>query len=258
MPIDVAHIEFFVLLFLRITTAFAVMPIFRNAAVPSMTKAGLGAIMAFMLVPVLEAQMPIPSGTILDFVGLSLKETVCGILLGFAGQTLFFAVEVAGQLLGFQAGFSMVSAIDPNTEAESTVITQVYNLMAMMVFLSLDGHHMLLKALVGSFHTIPVGMLAPDARLAQWGISMVTTILADGIRIAAPLMVTLLLTDIGLGILTRVAPTLNVFVLGFPLKIGITLVVISITMGTVATIFTKQYADFSLSYGAFQKILTTP
>jgi flagellar biosynthesis protein FliR len=258
MPVDIAHIEFFVLIFIRLVSAFAVLPIFRNAAFPTMTKAGLAGLMALLLMPTLQAQMPPPSGTVLDFVNLGVRETACGILLGFAGQTLFFAVEICGQLLGFQAGFSMVSAIDPNTETESTVLTQIYNLMAMMVFLSIDGHHMLLKALSQSLHTIPVGGLMVDGRLSQWGITTISTILADGIRMAAPLMMTLLLTDIGLGILTRVAPTLNVFVLGFPLKIGITLVVVSMTMGVVASIFTSRYAEFAQGYSVFQKMLSTP
>ena len=258
MPIDVAHIEIFVLLFIRLVSALAVLPIFRNEAIPPMVKAGLAAVLSFSLVPTLHGALPAPSGTIFDFAGLALKETACGILLGFAGQTLFYAVEVAGQMIGFQSGFSMVSSIDPNTEADSTVLTQVYNLFAMMIFLTLNGHHMMLMAVVDSLKTIPIGALSVDGRLAQWFTEVATSILADGVRLAAPLMVTLLLTDVALGILTRVAPTLNVFVLGFPLKIGLTLVMVSLTLGVVANIFTAQYSHFMQDFKVFERILVSP
>jgi flagellar biosynthetic protein FliR len=255
MPFDVAQIEFFVLIFVRIVTALAVLPIFRNAAFPAMAKAGLAGAMALLLLPSLQTQLPSTSGSLFAFFNLAIRESLCGILIGFAGQALFFAVEVGGQLLGFQAGFSIVASIDPNTEAESTVLTQTYNLMAMMVFLSIGGHHMMLRALADSLTTVPVGGLAADGRLAQWGVTMAGTALTVGIKLAAPLMVTLLLTDIGLGILTRVAPTMNVFVLGFPLKIGVTLVVVSLTMGVAASIFTMEYSEYARNINVFHKLL---
>ncbi len=115
MPIDIARIELFTLVFIRLTAAFAVLPIFGHSAFPSMGKAGLAAAIALLLVPSLGA-LPPASGTLIDFSLLALRETACGVLLGFAGQFLFWGVDIAGQLIGFQAGFSVVSAIDPATE----------------------------------------------------------------------------------------------------------------------------------------------
>jgi len=258
MLIDIHQIEFFVLVFIRIAAAFAVLPLFSHSATPTMVKAGLAGAIALLLVPTLSGTLPPPSGTILDFLLLASRETVCGILLGLAGQFLFYGVDVAGQLLGFQAGFSVVSSIDPNTESQSTVITQVYNLVVMLVFLAIDGHHAMLKAICDSFHQIPVGQLVVDGRFSQWMLAGVQTVMVDGIRLAAPLMVTLLLTDVGLGILTRVAPTMNVFVIGFPLKVSITLIMLSMTLGVVASIFSTQYMDYVHQIPSFLKLLSRP
>jgi len=258
MPMDISQIEFFVLVFLRTVTALAVLPVFGHVAFPAMTKAGLAGLISLLLVPVLASRMPAPSGTMMDFFLLAMRETVCGLLLGFAGHFVFYAVEIAGQLVGFQAGFSVVASIDPNTESQSTVITQFYNIVALLVFVTINGHHYLLQALTDSFRVIPVGTLHVDGRLSQWTLQVVTGVMADGIRLAAPLMVTLFLADVGLGILTRVAPTLNVFVLGFPLKVAITLLMIAMTLGAVVTIFTGQVGQFARGLSPFLKLLAVP
>ncbi len=258
MLIDVHQIEFFVLVFIRIASAFAVLPLFSHSAMPTVAKAGLAAAMALLLVPTLSGTLPPPSGTLIDFFLLALRETVCGVLLGFAGQFLFYAVDIAGQLIGFQAGVSVVSSIDPNTEAQSTVLTQLYNIIAMLIFLAIDGHHAMIKAVCDSLHAVPVGKLVVDGRFSEWTLAAVQGVMVDGVRLAAPLMVTLLLTDVGLGILTRVAPTMNVFVVGFPLKVAITLLMISMTLGILASVFTFQYSEYVRHTPAFLKLLTGP
>jgi flagellar biosynthesis protein FliR len=258
MLIVANQIGLFVLVFIRIASALVVLPFFGHSACPQLIKAGLAAVLAMLLLPGLPAGLPPVSGTVIDFFLLALRETACGILIGFAGQFLFWGVEIAGQLIGFQAGFSVVSSIDPNTESQSTVLTQFYNIVAMLVFLGLDGHHMMLRAIADSLHTIPVGQLGMDGRLQVWLLAAIKGVMADGIRLAAPLMVTLLLTDVGLGVLTRIAPTLNVFVIGFPLKVAISLLMISTTLTIVATVFTAQYGEFARHMPAYLKLLRAP
>jgi flagellar biosynthesis protein FliR len=258
MPIDISQVELFVLVFIRATAALAVLPVFGHTATPSTVKAGFAAALAFLLIPALPAANLAPSGALLNLLLLAMRETICGILIGLAGRFLFYSIEIAGQLIGFQAGFSVVSSIDPNTEAESTVFTQFYNIAAMLIFLAIDGHHTMLRALTDSFMIIPIGKLSVGTGLMQWTLSAVSQILADGVRLAAPLMVTLLLTDIGLGILVRVAPMMNVFVVGFPLKVAITMIMVSLTLGGVMTVFMFQYADYTRHLPSFLKLLATP
>ena len=150
---------------------------------------------------------------------------------------------------------SIVATIDPNIEGQSDVLTQVYELMAILVFLSINGHLMLLQTLRASFDTIAVGSLSLDGKLAEWSVSQAGIVLSHGVQLAAPMMVTLFLSDVALGILTRVAPTMNVFVLGFPMKIGITLMFAALTAGTIASIFANQYRDFAIELPGFLRVL---
>jgi flagellar biosynthesis protein FliR len=255
MPIDISQVELFVLVFIRATSAFAVLPIFSHSAVPATVKAGLAGVLSLLLVPALGTTVLPATGTILDFVQLAMREAICGILLGMAGRMLFYGVEVAGQLIGFQAGFSVVASIDPNTESESTVITQVYNIAAMLVFLAIGGHHMMLRALTDSLHVVPIGKLSVNANFAQWMLAAAAGVLADGVRLAVPVMVTLLLTDVGLGILVRVAPMMNIFVIGFPLKVGLTMLMVSLTLSAVMAMFSNQCYEYVRHVPAFLKLL---
>lgn len=258
MLVDISQIEFFLLIFIRITAALAVMPVFQHAAFPSAAKAGLAAAMSLLLIPILPVWLPPPSGTIVDFLVLAVGETFCGILIGLAGQAVFWTVEIAGQLIGFQAGFTIVSSMDPNTNSQSTVLTKAYNIIAILIFLIIGGHHIMLQSLFDSFETVPIGGLKLDGRLSEWILMIARGVVVNGVKLAAPIMVALLLTDVGLGIMSRVAPAMNIFVLGFPLKIGLTMLFASVTLGMVVFIFNGQVAEYAGSLPAFLRILISP
>jgi len=258
MLIDIAQIEVFFLVFIRISASLAVLPIFRHRAFPKMAKAGFSVALTLLLLPVIGVTLPESGGTIGDYLILTLREVGCGVLLGFAGQFLFYAVEICGQLIGFQSGLSIVSSIDPNAEVNSDVLTKGYRILTLMLFLSLDGHHMMLRTLADSFSVVPLGAFSIDGRITEWAITTGSTVMAHGIQLAAPLMISLLLTDIGLGILTRVAPTMNVFILGFPLKIGLTLFLASMTIGVISTIFSHQFVDFMDGYPSLLRFMRAP
>lgn len=255
LPFQISSVEHFVLVFIRVSAALAVLPVFRHRAVPASWKAALAIAISLLVAPtIVPAQLP-GTGTIADYLIVGLSETVCGLLMGFAGQFVFFAIDICGRILGLQSGLSIVATIDPNSDTQSDVLTQVYELLAILVFLSLDGHLMMLQAVRSSFDAVAIGSLSMDGKLADWSVSQAGLVLARGVQLAAPMMVTLLLTDVALGILTRVAPTMNVFVLGFPLKIGITLLFASLTASMIAGIFASQYASFMKGFPEFLRLL---
>ncbi|MCB9365984.1 MAG: flagellar biosynthetic protein FliR [Calditrichaeota bacterium] len=255
LPFSIASVELFVLIFIRISAALAVMPIFKHRAVPQMVKACFAVAMALLIVPSVAMPERAVTATIWDYAFMGLTETLCGLLMGFAGQFIFFAIDVCGRIIGLQSGLSIVSTIDPNSEIQSDVLTQIYEMLAILVFLSLDGHLMMLEAVRASFDAIAIGGLSLDGKLAEWSIVQSGDILFRGVQLAAPMMVTLFLSDVALGILTRVAPTMNVFVLGFPLKVGLTLMFAGLTTGTIAGIFAEQYADFARELPGFLRLL---
>ncbi|RQV98029.1 flagellar biosynthetic protein FliR [bacterium] len=258
MLIDISQIEVFLLVFIRISSALVVLPVFENKAFPTSVKVGFSIALTLLLMPVLQLSLPHTSGTLVEYFLLAMREVACGILMGFAGQFLFYAVEIAGQLIGFQSGLSIVSSIDPNTNANSDVLTKAYRLLMLMLFLSFNGHHLMLQTLVDSFHIVPIGQFSIDGRITEWAYHTGTLVMAKGVQLAAPLMISLLLTDIGLGILTRVAPTMNVFILGFPLKIGLTMFLASVSIGVVTNIFSVQYVEFMRSFPSILRLMVHP
>lgn len=240
LPIEPAHIELFVLIFIRVVSALALLPVFRDEAIPTMVKAGLGGLIALVLVPGMQPGIIPASGTIFDFILLAGKETACGLVIGFCGYLFFYAVDFAGQLVGYQTGFTMVASFDPSSDAQSTIMTQLFHTLAILIFLTFNGHHLVIQAVSDSFRIIPLGHFSLDARFMQVSVRTVSQLLATGILMAAPILMTLLITDVGLGILTRVAPAMNIFALGFAIKVVVALLTTAATLGLVAAMFSDQ------------------
>ncbi len=256
MPIDVATIELFALVFIRIASALAVLPVFSHSSVPQMAKAGLAAILALLVVGSVAPGFESHSASFVEFFRLALMETIVGLLIGYVGHFAFYAVEIAGQIIGYQAGFTFVGSIDPATESESMIISQFYHVLAMLIFLTINGHHWMIQGLVDSYRQISIGGLGLQPDLLKQFIELCTTVIKDGIRLAAPIMITLLITDLCLGFLTRVAPSLNIFVLGIPVKVGLTLIMLSAGLQLVAISIGGQFMRYADVFQAWLKLLS--
>lgn len=257
-PIDPTWIELFILAFIRIVTAMSLLPIFREMTIPSMVKVGLSALIALVIVPGMSPTVIPLSGTILDFLMQAGRETVCGLIIGFCGYLFFYAVDIAGQLVGYQAGFTMVSSFDSSSDAQSTIMAQFFHTLAILLFLSFNGHHLVIKALYESFQAIPIGQLSVDGRFMAFTTATLTTLLASGILMAAPILITLLVTDVGLGVLSRVAPAMNIFALGFALKVATALLVTAASLGMIATLFSEQAMHWLGTMPKLFEILRAP
>lgn len=219
------------LIFLRIATALAVMPFYGYRGVALPVKAGLSAFLAFLLLP----SVPAPVGwtvtglNLWHFMALALPEIVAGLLLGMVCGFLFYGVELSGQVIGMQMGFGIVGVIDPMTEEQVSIISQLQYLFATLVFLTFNGHHFLLEGLGQSFQAVPLGGAHFPAGLSQTVTTMSGDIFVAAVKIAAPVMAALFLTDVALGIIARTVPQMNIFIVGFPLKIGVGLLGLAFT-----------------------------
>jgi flagellar biosynthesis protein FliR len=145
-------------------------------------------------------------------------------------QFIFAGVLLGGQLAGIQMGFGIANLIDPQSHAQLTIVAQWQQLMAFLIFLVLDIHHLLIGALLASFHTVPPGELLVSAASLRGTITLAGEIFALGVRIAAPVMVALLLANAALGVLARTIPQLNVFVVGFPVNVGVGLLMLGASL----------------------------
>ena len=212
----------------RILGVIAAAPIFSHTAIPNQVKLGLGVMLTLIIIPTLPLM---PHFEIFSFQGLLIlvQQLVIGLAIGFSMRMVFSAVELAGQLIGMSMGLGFSSFYDPQSQGQSTAVNQFLSLLAMLIFLSLDGHLLIISAVANSFVTLPIGLVESginSMRIAMWG----ETIFSYGLLLALPAVAALLITNMALGILTKTAPQLNLFGIGFPVTLSIGLVVIALSL----------------------------
>lgn len=218
----------FLLVFCRIASFFVVAPIFSSRNVPGFLKLGLAFFVAMLTFSALGAQ-PVPMDAL--YLMAVLKEILVGLMLGFIGYVFFTAVQVSGSFVDMQMGLSMANIIDPMTGASTPIIGNLKYMVATLLFLTFNGHHLLLQAIMDSYSWIPLRNEAftrmYDGNLSEFMIRTFTDAFGIAFKMAAPLVAALFLTDIGLGILARTAPQFNIFVIGVPLKILVGMILLA-------------------------------
>jgi flagellar biosynthetic protein FliR len=231
----------FLLVLARLGGLVVAAPVFGHQLVPLRVRAALAVILAVVLAPAVAAASPLPA-TLWGLAGAAATESALGALIGFTAQLIFAGVSLGGQLAGMQMGFGMFNLIDPSSHAQVTIIAEWEQLIALVLFLVLDVHHLLLQALLASFHTAPPGAVV----LAGGGFETVFRVAGDvfgiGVRIAAPVLIVLLMTNAALGVLARTIPQLNVFVLGFPVNVGVGLFVLGASLPFTVRMLTGRFS----------------
>ncbi len=224
--------------FLRVAALFSVAPVFGSREVPAPVRVLLALALSAIVYPqVSGALAPIPN-TLLEMIGPVVRETLVGLALGMLVSLLFTAATVAGDLLDLQMGFNMAAVFNPALGAQVAMMSQFLYRYTLVVFLLLNGHHVLLAGVARSFTALPAARfsLATDAAALRLAGDLATTIVGAGLRIAAPALATLLLVDIALALVSRAAPQVNVFQLGMPIKIVVGLVMVVGALGLMTTV----------------------
>lgn len=217
----------YVLAMARAGAWLAVAPPFGGRMIPVRIKAGFAAALALALGPRLaEQSVPLELGPL---VGSMLMQVLAGGALGFLAYLLFAAFQTAGEVIDMFGGFSIGQAIDPVSEAHTTVFGRFYSLIASVLLFVTGGHLLLVRGFLTSFEALPVDGFRSD-RLAEVLTADLGAFFLAALQIAAPLVAALFLTDVALGLLSRAAPEMNVFLLGLPLKIFITISLVSIAI----------------------------
>ncbi|GAA1498209.1 flagellar biosynthetic protein FliR [Paeniglutamicibacter kerguelensis] len=219
--LPLGNLEAMLLAAVRMTAFIIIAPPFSYNAIPGRIKATLAVGLALAVTPRLSAgYQPQDTGPFLASVVL---ELVTGASLGFMVFLLFSAVQSAGGLIDLFGGFAMAQGFDPQSMVNGAQFSRYFHWAALALLVSSDGYQLVLAGLFRSFDAIPLGgVIAMDA-VAENLVRGVEQMFVSAIQIAGPLLVVLVLADIGLGLLTRAAPALNAFAMGFPLKIFLTL-----------------------------------
>lgn len=221
----------FVLIFLRIFGMVLVAPIFRNRNVPYVVKIGFIFLLSNILITRMTSLSPVGIEDSLLFAFLMAKELFIGAVIGFSAYLVFSILFMVGQFIDMQIGFSMVSVFDPMSRSQITITANFYYYVLILVALISNLHHFLLRAMLDSFQLIPLGTVVINADIGNNFIYYMTRYFELTLSFAAPIVFVTLITNVVLGILARVVPSLNMFVIGFPLKIffGLSTILIMIT-----------------------------
>jgi flagellar biosynthetic protein FliR len=213
----------------RILALIASSPVLGNKQIPARVKVGFSMLITFLIAPTLN----IPS-EINAFSGpglfILLQQIMVGLAMGFSMRLIFTAIEMAGDLMGMQMGLGFASFYDPLNSTNTQVIAQFLGIVAALAFLSLNGHLLMLATLAESFQAFPISTHIPSAQamhtLALWGGS----IFSHALRLSLPIIAALLITNLALGILTRSAPQLNIFAIGFPITLIVGFAILMLTL----------------------------
>lgn len=224
----------------RVLALLASAPVLNNVAVPQRVRLLAGLAIAAGLAPALPPLPAIAPGSGLGLAILA-QQVLIGLAMGFTMRIVFSAIDVAGELVGLQMGLSFAVFYDPQNSGQTAVVAEFLGLLATLVFLAANGHLMVLSVLAQSFTLLPIGAepfgAAGFAVLVRWG----AVLFSAGVLLALPLIAALLITNIALGVLTRAAPTLNLFAVGFPVSLLVGFSVLLLALSYMAPVFQSLF-----------------
>jgi len=220
----------FLLVLARVSAIFAATPVLGGRDVPVQLKAGLALILALVLLPVVAAPPQGVPAHLWAYGLWVLGEVGVGLLLGFAALLLFVAAQVAGQIIDFELGFGIVNVIDPEFGHQLPLVGSFKNLLALLVFLGLNGHHVVIRALAGSFRVLPPGQARWAPELTGNVVGLLGQLFVFALQLAAPVMAAIFLVNLALGIVSRTVPQMNVFVVGLPVQAAVGLAVLALVL----------------------------
>ena len=257
LDISVAQFQIFLLLFVRTSGILAVSPIFGHRAVLTQTKIGLALLLSIVIFPAVPITLAATTDLLPYFI-IALKELILGMMFGFTARLIFIAVQFAGEVIGIDVGFGVVNIIDPLSAEQISIIGTFKNLIAVITFLLIDGHHTIIQAMVASFELVPLGGLRFTDMLARSLVSMTSEVFVMAVKMSAPVIATLFLTSLALGIIARTVPQMNVFIVGFPLKIGIGMGMLAFSLPLFQTMLIKFFGGMASNFSILLQQMSGP
>ncbi len=219
-----------------------------------MAKIGFAALLSLIILPLPDAHLIDIPPDLLSFILIVAQEILIGVVIGFVGNLTFTAVGVAANMMGIQTGFRAASLLDPFTNVSSSALNQFYSVVAIALFLSIDAHHLLLRTLVYTFELVPLGTFVLTEVSVERLILIFNQTFVVGVTLALPVVGTLLLTDLGLGLVARAVPQIQVFFVGLPLKVGLGFITLAITMSITLPVISELF----LNMGTFILAVVNP
>ncbi|GGN49804.1 flagellar biosynthetic protein FliR [Oceanobacillus indicireducens] len=232
--IDLNRLPILLLVFVRLLSFFIVIPLFSYRTIPMPFRIGFSFFLALILFQTIDTSILALDHT---YIFLVVKEALVGLLIGLIAFIIVSALQVAGGFVDFQMGFAIANVVDPQTGAQSPLTGQYFYMIALLFLLAVDGHHLIIDGIFTSYEFVPIDAYLPlqEESIAEFIIQSFNYMFIIAFQMAIPIVGTLFLVDIALGIIARTVPQLNVFVVGLPLKIFVSFMAILIFLALFMT-----------------------
>lgn len=232
-----------------------IVPVFFPKGTPKIVKCMFTLIIAFMIMPGIDYSYATNIGSNFQLIVYVLSEITTGLTFGFITTMCFSLIRYAGSIMDMQVGFAMLSMFDPSANSNVTLIEKLLYWFSLITFIIVDGHHMLLKTLIESFNVIHIGKFILSQKTAMHVVEVFIKYFELGLRIAIPIILIIILTDLTLGLVARTVPQLNVMILGMPIKILLGLSVVSLSLPVFLNIILKAFDDIPHAIRQIYKIV---
>lgn len=241
----IPNISILLLIFARVSAFFIVVPLFSYRTIPAQLKITLALLLSWMMYYTFSIEPFTIDG---QYILLVLKEVIIGIAIGLVAYIIFSAVQIAGGFIDFQMGFAMANIVDPQTGVSSPLTGQFFNFIILLLLLAMNGHHLLLDGIYYSYQFLPIDEIFPafgNENTIEFIIKMFAAVFTIAFQMSAPIIATLFLVTLALGITAKTVPQMNMFVIGFPIKIAIGFIIMIITMGIMVEVM-REIIEFTI------------
>lgn len=253
--INTAYYIGFIMVTLRISAFFMSIPIFFPTGTPAPAKVGFCVVFTFLILPGVNYDNVSLITNNTGLIIFAIDEVITGLALGYITKFCFFSAQMAGQLMDFQVGFSMMSLFDPVSNENVTLLGRLLYWVSMVMFFVVDGHHMLIRAIINSFSVVNIGKFILSQATAMMMVKIFVEFFTLGLKIAIPIILIVIITDICLGLISRTVPQLNVMILGMPIKILVGLSCFALVLPTILNLIVNSFYTIPDVIKAFYRVL---
>ena len=245
--LDLANFAAFALILLRVSSMLFLAPIFGSELVPAQVKIGLAFLITLILTAVVKVKTLILPETLFGFGVLVAGEVFVGLAIGLTIRMMLEAVQLAAQYLGVEMGFSMVTVIDPQSGEQSSVLSQFAYILALLIFLMANGHHIIVNALARSFELVPVGGPALNSLVFDEVMRRFAELFVLAIQIGAPALAVLFFAQVSMGIVAKAVPQMNILFVGMPLYIIVGMFIFGLSLNVMSALLIRAVGVMEIS-----------
>ncbi|MEE9518451.1 MAG: flagellar biosynthetic protein FliR [Candidatus Adiutricales bacterium] len=243
LPLNTAELMAFILILIRVSVILAIVPIFGSSIIPGQVKIAMMLVLSYFLWTILEMDVSAFPRDFIGFAPLVAIEAIIGLSIGILIRTIFAGVQLAGQLTGYQMGMAIANVIDPQTGTQTSILAEFSYIMALFVFLAVNGHYLVIRGLVESFELVTPGRFTQSQALFDLIMNVASRMFVIAVKIGAAPFAVLFFTKVSMGIVAKAVPQLNVLFVGLPLYIMIGLFVFGLSLTFFPTILIEAFVE---------------